>query len=103
MPRQYRRKLGARRYVDYSFETLNKAMEAVNSGQKVKPVAKRFGIPRRTFANKVKGHHIKKVGGQTIFTQEEEHSLVLHILKCAEFGMPLDLLDIRMIAKNQSL
>ena len=45
MPRQYKRKLGARRYVDYSLETLNKAIEAVNSGQKVKPVAQRFSIP----------------------------------------------------------
>ena len=81
MPRKYKRKLGARRYVDNSLETLNKAIEAVNSGEKVKAVAQRFSIPRKTLENKVKGRHIKAVGGQTIFTEQEEDSLVLHILK----------------------
>ena len=62
MPRNYKRKLGARRYGDYTDETMNKAIRAVLNGEKVKRVAQQFNIySPKNIGKQRKGRHQKKV------------------------------------------
>ncbi|KAL4714231.1 hypothetical protein ACJJTC_009583 [Scirpophaga incertulas] len=58
-----RRKVGARRYADYSKETLNLAIDLVSTKALSSYEAeKQFGIPRRTILNKIKNQHDRSIG-----------------------------------------
>ena len=86
MPRQHKRKLGAQRYCDYSDETLQAAVHAVKSGKMSSYKAEeKYGIPRRTIVNKVKGWHSKPFGKPTVLHLKKWNSLnsSLHVLTLA--------------------
>lgn len=101
MPRTYRRKLGARQYRNYSEEVLSQAIVDVLNGKlSVRQAATQYKIPRKTLGNKIAQKHNKKPGGQTVFSVPEEKVILQHILTCADWGMPLDSLDIRLIVKD---
>ena len=64
MPRKHVRAPGSRLYEDYSEESLNKAVNAVNVGTLLaREVEKIFNVPRRTIANKLKGSTKAKLDG----------------------------------------
>ena len=101
MPRTYKRKNGARRNKDYTTETLELAVrECADLGRPYAEVAAQYQIPLRTLRNKAKGLHSKSAGGQTVFSQEEEKTMAQHLIKCAEFNMPLDTMDIKMFVQT---
>ena len=50
------------------------------------------------YQNKKKSK-LERPGARRAFTEEEEESLVIHIRTVADLGMPIDSLDLRMIAK----
>lgn len=101
MPRTYKRIPGKRRYRDYTEGRLQEAVDDVkNNGTSLRRAATKFGVPFRTIKNKLDGKHTQPVGKPTIFTSCEEAALVRIIITCSEWGQPLDLLDIRMIAKR---
>jgi hypothetical protein len=59
MPRKYKRKLGSRRYADYSYEKLELFLQAIKSGQMTQRRANElFNIPRRTLVYKLKKVHL---------------------------------------------
>ena len=62
MPREYIRKAGSRAYQEYTEDALDKAVEAVKGGLSTRKAEQRFGIPRRTIGNKLKGKHSGHVG-----------------------------------------
>lgn len=100
MPRTYKRRLGSRPYINYSPETLARCLDAVKSGMPQRLASETFGIARSTIKNKLKGQFTPcntSVGGQPIFTQEEEESFVAHILKLSEYGFPISELEFRFI------
>lgn len=100
MPRKYTRKAGARRYRDYTEETLLHAVNDYNNGGgSFRTIAKRYNIPYRTLFNKVKRLHIKSCGGQTILSHEEETDIVHNLLTCADYGMPLQTVEVKMFVK----
>ena len=100
MPRQHKHKLGARRYFDYSDETLQAAVHAVESGKMSSYKAEEiYGIPKRTIVNKVKGWHFKPFGKPTVLTFEEVEFIKLFTV-CADFGYPLIELEIRLIIQQ---
>ena len=100
MPRQHKRKLGARRYCDYSDETFQAAAYAVKSGKMSSyKVEKKYGILRRTIVNKVKGWHSKPFGKPTVLTFEEVEFIKLFTV-CADFGCTLIELKIRFIIQQ---
>lgn len=104
MPRVHKRKLGSRSYMNYSVDVLTEAIENVqNNNLSIRQAAARYNIPRRTLCNKIKQKHDKTAGGQTALSAEEEKIILNHILTCADWGMPLDSLEIRLIVKDYLL
>lgn len=100
MPRKYKRRLGSRPYINYSPETLARCLNAVKSGMPQRLASETFGIARSTIKNKLKGELSpcsNSVGGQAIFTIEEEESFVTHIVKLSEYGFPINELELRFI------
>ncbi|GFS12825.1 hypothetical protein ElyMa_003121000 [Elysia marginata] len=89
----------SRNYKNYTEETL---LKVVNECKKVpiKDVAQVYNIPIRTLRKKVNGLHSKTVGGQTVLTPELEEAVMAHVLKCADYGMPLSPNDIKFIMKG---
>lgn len=101
MPRVYRRKLGAKRFKDYTEETLEKCLSEVLNGKiSANKAAKKYNIPKGTLINKMHGRHIKKHGGQTVFMAAEETDFVEGLVTCANWGFPLNTLDLRLSAKS---
>ena len=62
--------------------------------------SKHYGIPRGTLQNRLDGKHPGKIGGQPVFTAEEETAFAIYCSVLSEWGkFPLDFLDIRLMAK----
>nr|CAI5850132.1 unnamed protein product [Callosobruchus analis] len=101
MPRQYKRKLGARRYMDYDQAKLEQALQKVTGdGWSLRCASAEFKIPFGILRNKFCGLRIKKIGDQTVFTESDERAFIKSATLCAEWGFPLAILDIRYLAKN---
>lgn len=100
MGRTSRRVLGARKYHDFSKETLQKALEAVNSGRSLRSVSREFGIAISTLSRKRRGLFNRKYGGQKILSDEEEQQIVHGIKTAGIWGFPLTVYDVKMIVKN---
>lgn len=101
MPRKYVRKVGSRKYRDYSEENLENALKkVVDDGWHINRAAKEYGIAYGTIYNKYKGLHIKKIGGQPIFSPEEERQLIKSAVACSDWGFPLNILDLQLVTKN---
>ncbi|CAH2002838.1 unnamed protein product [Acanthoscelides obtectus] len=101
MPRNYKRTLGSRRYVDYTPETLEAALKKVVEDEwSLCQASAARNIPFGTLRNKYKGIRILKSGGQTVFSVAEEHAFVKAVNICSDWGFPLTLTDLRYIAKS---
>lgn len=100
MPRQYKRKLGSRRYADYTPEALESCLNAIKAGMNTRLAADTYNIPRRTLFYKLKGLHMKKPGFPPIFSYEEERRFVLCIQSLSDFGFPVTEVELRQIIKT---
>lgn len=65
----------------------------------IRQSAEYYGVPKSTISDRIKNVNVKKVGGQTILSSEEEGRLVVAINLAAEWGFPLSPYDLRMIVK----
>ena len=99
--RVYKAKQGSRKkkYCNYSQQSLKNALEEVKSGESLREVAKSSGIPKSTLQRKINGVHNKKYGGQKAFTDEEEISLVNHLIIVSDWGFPFSRVDLRLLVK----
>lgn len=59
-----------------------------------------YGIHYSLIYRHVKNNDIKKQGGQTSLSLSEEKLLIDNILLCAEWGFPLDRLNLRLLVKG---
>lgn len=101
MPRTYRRIPGSRKYADYTADVLEKCLNDIRAKRlSHRQASKKYGIPRSTIQIKLKNHHPKKVGRQTVFSASEEECFVQHLMSLADFGFPLGPYDFRMFIKN---
>lgn len=101
MPREYKRKLGARNYKDYDDETLSRCLSAIkNKEMSHRKASLEFGIPRRTILNKLKGYHVLKLGVPPIFSEEEENMFVNCIVKLSDYAFPMGEFDLKMVVKH---
>lgn len=101
MPRNYKRALGSRPYVNYSAEVLEKCLEDIRCKRlSQREAAEQYGIPRSTIINKLKGVRSSVIGGPTVFTPHEEEAFKNHLLKLAEFGFPVSGIDLRYCVRN---
>lgn len=101
MPRNHRRRPGARRYADYTEESLQKCLEAIRKGEiSQRSAAEKFNIPRRTIQYKLKGMHMLKPGHPKTFSIEEEKNFVDCVLAMSDYGFPVDTVELRFIIKS---
>ncbi|KAJ8921309.1 hypothetical protein NQ315_013783 [Exocentrus adspersus] len=84
MPRQYKRKLGARRYANCDPATLEPALQKVaEDGWSLRRASAEYKIPFGTLRNTFR-----------------EKTFIRHASLCGEWGFPLSILDVRNLAKN---
>uniref|UniRef100_A0A1Y1KZ51 DDE-1 domain-containing protein n=2 Tax=Photinus pyralis TaxID=7054 RepID=A0A1Y1KZ51_PHOPY len=96
---KYKRRLGARKYMDYEASALERALQAMKEGMSSRRAETLYNIPRRTLLNKMKHIHTGDVGRPSL-SQAEERSLVDVLIASAEFGSPMTELDLRMLVRN---
>ncbi|KAG5869102.1 hypothetical protein JTB14_007145 [Gonioctena quinquepunctata] len=100
MARKHKRLLGSRSYRNYSKEKLEEALGKVFDGTlSIREATRQFSVPFGTFHNRFKGIHGNDPGRPTIFTHDEELAILKSAAKCADWGFPLSLLVMRMMAK----
>lgn len=104
--RNYKRKRGSNytRISEYDAETLQKARDAVSAGTSIRTAAEKFSIKRETLRKALKRSPSKvkcalKPGRSPVLNAREEELIVKKILVCAEWGYPIDRLEIRCIVK----
>lgn len=100
MVRQYVRKKGARDYLNYTADTLEQCLRAIESGKmSERMAAKVYSIPRSTIHNKRKKKHSGKHGGKRVFSDEVEDLFAHRVNIMCDWGFPLDYLDLKLIIK----
>jgi hypothetical protein len=104
MPSTYKSKQpGKRGYATYSNQQLNEAMSRIRNGEISQRCASdEYHIPRSTLEYKLQGGHTKPVGGQTLFTEEEEVIFRSRIEVLCEWGFPVDQNDISEMVRLYS-
>lgn len=100
MVRNYKRKTGARRYLDYGGDTMQLAIDAVENGMSFKKASETYKVCRSTLMNRAKGKHNSSAGGQTVLLKEEEEEIVSRLLQCADYGFPTSIMDVRIFVKS---
>ncbi|XP_062530744.1 uncharacterized protein LOC134200891 [Bombyx mori] len=100
MPRVYKPDPRGKRYRKYDENIINEAVAAYANGKfSLKAIAEKYDIDKSVlYRHSVKT--MKKQGGQTILTNETEECMIKYINICAEWGCPLDALDLRYIVKT---
>ena len=85
MVRFHRRKVGARKYKDFTLENLQLAVSDVRNGVlSIRDAAAKYGISKSTIDRKVKNQNMGRCGHPTIFSDNEENSLVTHLTTVAD-------------------
>lgn len=98
MPRKYQ-PLKAKKEIDP--EALKSAIEDINNGKSLRVSAKLHGIHYSVLYRHYKrGDTIKKKGGQTALSEEEEKILVSRLGVCADWGYPIDSWTLRLLIKE---
>lgn len=99
--RTYKRKRGAKPYkTTYDEESMVNAEKAVAKGETLGRAALRFGVPKSTLYRKCRGLNAKRNGRQTALSDDCERLLAAAINQLAEWKVPLDGWDIRMLVKH---
>ena len=89
----------AKRYGDYTQDTINNVIVAIHEGMSVREASSSFNIPKSTLHCKVEGIQIKPIGHPPSLPPEEERSFAKHLIVVAEWGFPFPNLDLRLIVK----
>ena len=101
MPRVYVRKPGSRAYVNYTASQLQKAIRAVKSGQmSIRKASRKYSMPYGTVFNHCHGLHKLKTGGQPRLSSEAENKLAETIETLAQWKVPVDFMDVRLLVKD---
>lgn len=100
MPRKYVSK-AVRKSTHHDPDKIKKAIEAINNGLGLRECAKKFNMSSTTLHRHLKsGGTLKKKGGQTALTPEEEAVLVDRLQVCSDWGYPIDSLTLRLLVKD---
>lgn len=100
MPRKHKKQLGSRSYRNFSDETLEAALRAIENGSGIREASRRFGIDPSTLSRKRRNLFSRNPGRQPVFPKEEEEAFVNNILLAAQWGFPLTSYDIRLTVKQ---
>lgn len=102
MPRHYKSDPHGKIYKKTDKETFEKARKDIFvNGLSYRQVSKKYNISTTVLHRHMKkGASVKPHGGQTVLTKQEEEMIVDRLLKCSEWGYPLDQYDVRALVKN---
>lgn len=100
MPRKYISVLKKKKK-DFDPETIKKALDDLNNGLSLRKCAEKHNMAVTTLHRHVKtGGALKKRGGQTVLSEEEEAILVDRLGICSDWGYPVDTLTFRLLVKE---
>ncbi|XP_039291350.1 uncharacterized protein LOC120353005 [Nilaparvata lugens] len=100
MVRNHQRKPGARKYKDFSDETLSRAIKEISQKTvTLRRAAEKYGISPATLSRKMRGMHLKNVGRPCVLSAEDEKVLTQGLVVASEWGFPLTTFDLRLIIK----
>lgn len=88
-----------RKYQHYCAADLKKALAAMKKGATARAAGEQYNIPHATLSRKAKRTHMNPVGRPTVFS-EEETKLSECLMKCAEWGFPLMVVDIQLVVQS---
>ena len=100
--RNYKPKVGSKKkkYLNFAQDVLEKAITAFQQGASYREVEDQFGVPKSTLHRRIKGANKKTMGGQTALSQEEEQTLVHHLIVVSEWRFPFLNLDLCLLVKG---
>ncbi|CAH2085484.1 unnamed protein product [Euphydryas editha] len=100
MPRIYKADPRGKRYNKYDVNLIEEAVQAYKSGNKsLKYIADKFKIDKSVLYRHAT-RTMKRHGGQTVLSEETEEMIIKYINICADWGYPLDSLDLRFLVKH---
>ena len=99
MPHFRKRRLGSRRYKDFSEGNVQATITAIQESMSRREVEKVFGVPKTTLGRRLKGTSIKP-GWPPVLTVAEEKVIVDRIQMMCGWSFPLDGSDLRHLIKN---
>lgn len=95
------REPGSRTYGNYSKRQLQQALTAINErSMTLSQASKVFKICKGTLSNAKNDKHNKKPGRPFGLPEGFENNLVKGIIKCSDWGFPLNRLDVRKIVQT---
>lgn len=98
MPRKY---APLKNYRRYSEEQIKAALNSIAQGLSLRAASKKHEIPVTVLHRRVKnGVRIKKHGGQTILSEEDERLFVSRLQICGDWGYPVGCLTLRHLVKD---
>lgn len=100
MPRDYRPDPHSKPYVKRSATEFEAAFQAIKKGKSIRQASRDYKIPYTVLQRHFKNRDLKKQGGQTALSAEEEDVIVSRILLCAEWGYPFDRTTLRKFIKG---
>jgi len=91
--------VGGCSYQNYDYNIIKNAVNAVRyKKMSIRRASEAFGIPKSTLCDHLNTKTIiRKPGGQTILSTDEESRLVEGLLKCSEWGFPMKCRDIQLV------
>lgn len=100
--RHYKRKFGSRPYAStYTEAALTKAVRSYKAGtMSMRKAATKYGIPFGTLNNKCHGKCVNRVGAPLRLSPQCEQRLLTTIDHLAEWKVPMDGMDIRLLVKE---
>lgn len=80
---------------------MEKALEEVKNGKSLRKCAEKYSLSVTTLHRHLKlGSQLRKRGGQTVLSAEEEALIVDRIKTCSDWGYPIDSLTLRLLVKD---
>ncbi|CAI6374113.1 unnamed protein product [Macrosiphum euphorbiae] len=101
MPRVYISDPRGKQYRKRNEDDLNAAATEVKNGISLRKAAENYNVHYSTLQRWVKANGKRRtIGGQTVLDADMENMIVERLVKCAEWGYPMDTMDLRMIVKH---
>lgn len=99
MPRKY---VSIKTYKNHEPEKIKAAINYIlTEGRSLRDAAKKYDIHYSVlYRHLKKGENMKKRGGQTVLSEDEEKLFVKRLQICGDWGYPIDPLTLRLLVKD---
>ena len=101
MPRFYKRKRTARKYLNFTESALEKALEKIRAEKlSTREAAKLYDVSRSTLQRRLNNPNSQNTGRSPVLALETEDIIVDQIITMSDWGFPLSSLDLRHLIQN---